>query len=76
MGHGVVGNLVTGDVPVGDIAIVGVVERGEVGHEDWAAIGVLALREELVYGVERVGLYCVVCSEGNELRHISAWRRA
>lgn len=49
-----VGNLVSSNKPVGHEGVVSVVEGGEVGHLGLAAIGVLALREELVHRVKGV----------------------
>lgn len=59
-------DFVPRDVPVGDESVVGVIERGEVGHDGLAAIRIFSLCEKLVDGVDGVGLYGIVCGEYDE----------
>ena len=63
-------NLITGDEPIGDEGVVGVVERSVVGHPRRAAVRVLALCQELVDGVEGIGLDGIIGSENKEHRRI------
>lgn len=60
VGHGVIGNLVSGDIPVGDHGVVGVVERSKVGHFWRTAVGVFAVSEELINRVDSICLDCIV----------------
>ena len=59
-------DLVAGDVPVGDEGEVGVVDGVVVGHLGRAAVGVFAVGEELVDGVEGVALDGIVGGEDDE----------
>ena len=63
-------NLVTGDEPVGDEGVVRVVEGGVIRHSGRAAVRVLALCQELVDGVEGIGLDGIIGSENKEHRRI------
>lgn len=60
-------NLITRDKPVGDECVVRVVQRREVGHLDGATVRILALGQELVDGVESVGLDCIIGGVYNKL---------
>lgn len=54
---------------------VGVVQRREVGHLGLAAVGVLAVLEELVDGVDGVRLDRIVGGEDDELGNVFLWGR-
>lgn len=58
------------NIPVCDQGIVGVIERRKIGHFGLAAIGIFALSEELVDGIEGVGLHGIVSCEHYELRDL------
>lgn len=64
-----IGNLVTGYIPICDEGVIRVIQRGEVGHFDGAPVGVFPLSEELVDSVNSVGLDGIVCCEHYELGH-------
>lgn len=82
----VVSDLVPSDVPVyqtfkngliiemmqhtGNQGIVGIVKGSKVGHPRRASIGILAVGEELVYGVKRIRLDGIISSEDDELRDL------
>ena len=66
----VVRDLVSGDIPVGDEGVVCVIKRGVIGHLNGASVGVFALSEELIDGIEGIGLDRIVGSEYDELRDI------
>lgn len=68
--HSVIANIVAVDIELGDLSVIGVIERDEVRHEWCTAVGVLALCEELVDRVDRVVLHSIVGGEDNELRHV------
>lgn len=68
--HGVVGDIIAIDVKLGDLSIVGVVERDKVGHERTASVGVLALSKELVDRLDGVILNSIIGSEDDELRNV------
>lgn len=65
-----IGNFVAGDEPVGDEGIIRIIKGREVGHFNGAAIWVPALCEELVDGVEGIGLNSVVRCEYYELGNL------
>ena len=52
----------------GNQGIVGIVERNEVGHLGRASIGILAVSEELIYGVKGIRLDGIISSEHDKLR--------
>ena len=62
-----VGNFVSSNKPIGHKGVISVVEGCEVGHLGLAAVRILALSEELVDGIDGVGLDCVVSGEDDEL---------
>ena len=66
-----VSDLVTSDVPVGDEGIVCIIQGSVVRHLGRAAIWIYAVTEELVDGIEVVGLYCIVGSIDEELGDIA-----
>ena len=70
MGHGVIADIVAIDVELGDLGIVGVVERDVVRHEWLAAVRVLALGKELVDRVDGVVLHGIVGGEDDKLRDV------
>jgi hypothetical protein len=63
----VVSDLITSDVPVGDESIVCVIQGSVVGHLGRTAIGIYTVTEELVDGIDGVGLYRIVGSIDEEL---------
>ena len=50
----VVGDLVAGNIPIRDKSIVGVGERCVVGHDGGASVGVFAVGEELLHGIQGI----------------------
>ena len=52
----------------GNQGIVGIVKGSKVGHPRRASVGILAVGEELVYGVKRIRLNGIISSEDDELR--------
>jgi hypothetical protein len=66
----VVSNLITGDIPIRDEGVVSVSERSVVSHGRSASVGVFALGEELVDGIQGIRLDGVVGREYDELRDI------
>lgn len=79
MSHGVICNLISGDVPIGDHGIVGIIEGYKVGHFGRTTVWVFPLSEELVDGVDGIGLNGVIGGEEDELRDIlgiqtAGWR--
>ena len=62
-----VGNFVSSNKPVGHEGVIRVVEGCEVGHLGLTAVRILALSEELVDGIDGVGLDSVVSGEDDEL---------
>ena len=70
-----ISNLVTSDVPIRDEGIVGIRERSVVSHRRSASIGVFALGEELVDGIQGVGLNSIVGREYNKLGDICLWNQ-
>jgi hypothetical protein len=67
----VVSDLVTGDEPVSDESIVCVIQRSVVGHPGRAAIRIYTVTEELVDGINGVGLYRIVGSIDEELGDVA-----
>ena len=65
-----VSDLVTGDEPVGNEGIIGVVQRGIISNFGLTAIRVFTLSKELVDGSESVGLNGIVGSVDNKLRDL------
>lgn len=70
-----ISNLVTSDIPIRDEGIVCIRERSVISHRRSASIGVFALGEELVDGIQGVGLDGVVGREYDELRDICLWNQ-
>jgi hypothetical protein len=66
----VVGDLVTGNVEVGDKGIVGVVKGGIVGNLWLTPIRVFTMSKELVNGIKSVGLHSIIGSIDNKLRDL------
>lgn len=66
----VISDFITGDIPIRDKAIVGVGERCIVRHGRSASVGVFALCEKLVDGIQVVRLDSVVGGKYNELRDL------
>lgn len=62
VGHGVVGDFVPSDIPIGDHGVVGVIQRSKVSHLGRAAVGVFSLSQELVYRVDSVGLDGIIAA--------------
>ena len=62
VGHGVVADLVPGNIPVGNHGVIGVVEGSEVSHFGGAAVRISALSQKLVYRVDSVGLDGVIAA--------------
>jgi len=50
----VVGNLVASNIPIRDEGIVSIRERCVVCHDGWASVGVLAVGEELLHGIQGI----------------------
>ena len=65
-----VGNLVTGNIPIRDEGIISIGERCVVGHDGWASVGVFAVGEELLHGIQGIRLDGIVGCEYDELRDI------
>lgn len=65
--HGVVGDLVSSDIPVGNHGVVGIVERSKVGHLWRATIGVFAVGEELINCVDSIGLNSIIAVEKSQM---------
>lgn len=63
----VVSDLISGNVPLRNIDVVGVAERSEVGHLDGAPVRILPLSKELVHRVDGIGLDGVVSVESVRL---------
>lgn len=66
-----VSDLVTNDVPVGDESIICVIQGSVVGHLGRTAVGIYAVTEELIDGIDGVGLYRIVGSIDEELGDIA-----
>jgi hypothetical protein len=66
----VVTNLVTCDIPIRDEGVIRIRERSIVSHGRPASVGVFALGEELVDGIQGIRLDGIVCSEHDELGDI------
>ena len=49
-----VSNLVTGNIPIRDEGIVGIGERCIVSHDGWASVGIFAVGEELLHGIQGI----------------------
>jgi hypothetical protein len=67
----VISDLVTSDVPVGDESIICVIQGSVVGHLGRTAIWIYTVTEELVDGINGVGLYRIVGSIDEELGDIA-----
>lgn len=65
-----ISNFVTGDIPVRNERVVGVSKRSEISHRRSTSVGIFALGEELVDGIQSVRLDGVVGREHNKLRDI------
>jgi hypothetical protein len=61
-------DLISGDEPVGDEGIVGVVQRDIVSNLWLTPIRVFTLGKKLINGIKGVGLHGIVGSIDNELR--------
>ena len=69
-----VGNFVSSNKPIGHEGVIGVVEGCEVGHLGLAAVGVFAVGEELVDGVEGEALDGIVGREDDKHGSVTLWR--
>jgi hypothetical protein len=65
-----IGNLIPSDIPIRHQRIICKIQTSIIRHPRRAPVRILPLRQELVNGVERVGLDGVVGCEDNKLRHV------
>lgn len=70
-----VSNFVASDIPIRDEGVVSISEGSVVSHGRSASIGIFALGEELIDGIQGIRLNGVVGREYDELRDICLWNQ-
>lgn len=66
MSHGVISNVISSDIPIGDHRVVGVAQTSEVSHERSTTVRVPSLAQETFDCFKSVGLNCIVGCESDE----------
>jgi hypothetical protein len=70
----VVSDFISGDEPVRNECVVGVIQRCVVGHFYRTPVRIFALGEEHIDGIQGIGLNSIICREHYKLGHVGLWK--